>query len=121
MSDKEATIEELKTLMKEFTDERDWEKYHTPRSLAVSVSIEAAELLEQFQWNEGHEPTAKEVMEDPTKYTNVSEEIADVFLYLIEMCRVLNIDLSDAVRQKMEKNRKKYPVDLYKGEAYIEK
>ena len=119
MTDENTTIQELKNLMRDFVAEREWEKYHTPRSLAISISIEAAELLEIFQWNEGMEPTAEDIKTDDETYTRVKEEVADVFLYLVEICNILNIDLSSAVKDKMIKNRKKYPMELYKGRAKL--
>jgi len=120
MADEDTTLADLKSEMRRFVSERDWEKYHTPRSLAISVSIEAAELLELFQWHEGAEPTADEILSDPRLYDSVKDEIADVFLYLIEMCNILDIDLSEAVRIKLSKNREKYPAELYRGRARLD-
>ena len=121
MADDATTIMEIKELMREFVAERNWEMYHTPRSIAISIVIEAAELLEIFQWHEGKEPDVMDVKQDDRMYAHVKEEIADVFLYLVEMCNILDIDLSEAVKEKMEKNRKKYPAELYRGRARLDK
>ena len=92
-------ISELKKLVARFRDERDWKKYHTPKDLSLSISIEAAELLELFQWRDGH--CDKERLE---------EEMADVMIYLLSLADVADIDLGEAVIKKLEKNEEKYPL-----------
>ncbi len=104
----------LRQMMRDFVHERDWEKYHTPRNLAASVSVEAAELLELFQWLTPEE-AAQKSRTDPAFRQAVSEEIADVFMYLISLTNVLDIDLATTIHQKMQKNREKYPPHLFKG------
>ena len=89
----------------EFQAERDWKKFHTPENLAKSISIEAAELLEHFQW--GKEYYLEEV----------SEELADVLIYCIYMVDALDLDIREIILNKMEKNAIKYPVDKSKGNA----
>lgn len=91
--------------IRRFRDERDWKQFHDPKSLAASISIEAAELLELFQWMSGPEATrfAAENRE------RVSEEIADVAIYLFELADITGIDLAAAIDDKLAKNAQKYP------------
>ena len=91
-----------------FRSERNWEQYNTPKNIAVSVSIEAAELLEHFQWFENNPPTAKAKQE-------IAYEIADVAIYLSYLCNDLEIDLNQTVAEKIEINKKKYPADQCKA------
>src|SRR5215216_7435802 len=97
--------------IRKFRDDRDWKQFHDPKNLAASVCIEAAELLELFQWMSGAEATryAAENRE------RVSEEIADVAIYLIELADIAGIDLARAIEAKLEKNAVKYPVDKSRG------
>ncbi len=99
-------LDYLKKEIDKFVKERDWEKFHTPENLAKSISIEANELLECFQWdNEKFDLKA------------VKEELADVLNYCIQMANVLNLDISQIVLDKMELNKKKYPISKAKGNA----
>lgn len=95
---------ELCKRISNFNEERDWNKFHSPSNIAKSISIEAAELLECFQW-------------DNEKYDieHVKEELADVFNYCIQMSQVLHIDLIDIENTKIDKNELKYPVNKAKG------
>jgi NTP pyrophosphatase (non-canonical NTP hydrolase) len=97
-------LDQLKERIQKFNDDRDWNKFHTPSNLAKSISIEANELLECFQWND-------------TDYNldDVKEELADVMNYCIQMSQVLNLDLIDIINKKMDKTEKKYPVEKAKG------
>ena len=90
--------------IKQFNEEREWGKFHTPENLAKSISIEAGELLECFQWDS--ENYDKE---------EVCEELADVFTYCIQMAMKLNVDPEDIILKKLDKTRKKYPVEKAKG------
>ena len=94
-----------------FRHERDWVQFHSPRSLAISISVEAAELLEHFQWLKDDEPPS------PEKNEGVSEEIADIYIYLLLMAHDLGIDLIPSVLKKIEANRQKYPIDKAQGTA----
>ena len=111
MSDKQTTLNEIKELIDSFADERDWQQFHSPKNLSMSISIEAAELMEIFQWLSLEE--AKKVMESGEKRDDAVDEIADVIIYAFAFCIRNNIDISDAIRQKMKKNKaeneKKYP------------
>ena len=95
----EKLIEEIK----QFNEERDWDQFHSPENLAKSISIEAGELLECFQWNSDYN---KE---------EVCEELADVFTYCIQMAMKLNVNPEDIILNKLEKKKKKYPIDKAKG------
>lgn len=89
-----------------FSKDRDWNKYHTPANLAKSISIEANELLECFQWSN-----------DDYKIEHVREELADVIIYCIDMLYELGLDADEIVNNKMNQNEKKYPVDKARGNA----
>ncbi len=89
--------------IEEFNKERDWDQFHSPENLAKSISIEAGELLECFQWNNNYN---KE---------EVCEELADVFTYCIQMAMKLGVDPEEIILKKLEKTKKKYPVDKAKG------
>ena len=105
MEDKEVDrLESLSIRIKKFNEDRDWDQFHSPGNLAKSISIEAAELLECFQWND-------------TDYNrnDVIEELADVMNYCIQMSQVLEVDLIDIINAKMDVSEKKYPVDKAKG------
>jgi NTP pyrophosphatase (non-canonical NTP hydrolase) len=103
----------LRDVIREFTAERDWDQFHTPKNLAASISIEAGELLEQFQWLQSG--VASELGE--ARLTEVRHEMADVLVYLIRLADKLDIDLSSSVLEKLELNRAKYPADKVKGDA----
>jgi dCTP diphosphatase len=107
------TLIELRDAIRVFTQERDWDQFHTPKNLAASISIESGELLEQFQWLQ--KGAASELGE--VRLTEVRHEMADVLVYLIRLADKLDIDLASAVVEKLELNRAKYPVDKVKGDA----
>ncbi len=116
--DRTTSVEELICSVRDFVTEREWEKYHNPKDLAESISIEAAELLQLFQWVTPEE--SQHFQEEPPKTQRIKEELADVVLYCLGMANTLNIDLSSAIYDKIEQNKKKYPVDLYKGKAHLD-
>lgn len=107
-------MNEIKTIIakiKKFRDERDWMQFHDPKNMAISIIIEASELLENFQWK-----TKEEVQQYlKTNKNDVKEEIADIAMYLFELADNLGIDLIKAMEQKLEKNSKKYPIEKAKG------
>lgn len=105
-----ATIKEITEKIKKFNDERNWEPYHSPKNLAMSVAIEAAEVMEHFQWLTTEEARlyGKEHKEE------VGEEIADVAIYLFELARVLEINLDSTIAKKIQKNALKYPAQTQK-------
>ena len=87
-----------------FRDDRNWSQFHNPKDLAISISLEAAELLELFQWS-----NSDEVVEN--NYQELQDELADILIYCTLMADKLDIDLDEAVMKKLEKNEKKYPVE----------
>jgi NTP pyrophosphatase (non-canonical NTP hydrolase) len=113
MPDAIATLAELKEAFRQFVAERQWEKYHSPKNLAVGLAIETAELLEHFQWldNKASDDAAR----DPARRPAIVEEVADVACYLLALANVMQLDLADAITAKLEKNRRKYPADEFQG------
>ena len=101
--DDSATIQTLRKAIEEFVEERDWKQFHSPQDLAVSISIEAAELLEIFQW---------EIQKDmePDKLDHLKEELADIIIYSLSLANAVDLDVSTIVRDKMKKNERKYRV-----------
>ena len=108
MSDKATTIAELKQVMQRFVEEREWQRFHNPKSLSMSLAIEVGELMEHFQWITNDESVA--VRDDRDRVTEIAHEVADCLSYLLSIANALNIDLADAMRRKMVLNREKYPV-----------
>ena len=113
MSDTSVTIAELRRLVEEFVGRRDWHQFHSPKNLAMSLAIEAAELMEHFQWLTPEQSQA--VVGRPEQLREVGEELADVFCYGLALANVLGIDLAEALEAKMVKNGEKYPVQQYRG------
>jgi dCTP diphosphatase len=113
MADSSTTIADLRNVVRRFVDERDWRQFHSPKNLSMSLAIEAAELMEHFQWIEAAE--SRRVGDNPAKLAEVRDEMADVLCYLLAIANELNIDLSDAMREKMVKNAVKYPAELSRG------
>ena len=110
-TDKQTTVDELRQLMAQFVAERDWDQFHSPKNLAMALSIEASELMEHFQWLTTEQ---SKKIDDSVKH-EVGEELADVVCYAMSLANSLNIDVAAAVFQKMEKNRLKYPADKFRG------
>lgn len=98
-------LDELKKRIRRFNLDRDWDQFHSPENLAKSISIEAGELLECFQWGEEYN------IED------ITDEMADVFVYLLDLSNKLGVDLLEVTNNKMSKNEKKYPIEKAKGNA----
>ncbi|UPG86403.1 nucleotide pyrophosphohydrolase [Luteibacter aegosomatis] len=108
-------IEGLQVTLREFAEARAWDSFHNPKNLAMALSVEAGELVEIFQWLTDDE--AAVVSGNEALKHRVSEELADVMLYLVRLADKTNIDLELAVRQKLVKNAEKYPVDRVYGSA----
>lgn len=104
-------LDALRERLRGFVRERDWEQFHSPKNLAMAMIVEAAELVEHFQWMTEQESRAISA----EKRGQVSHEIADTFVYLLRMSDVLGIDLIDAAHAKMDLNAKKYPADKVRG------
>ncbi len=111
--DTTTTVADLKGLIEAFVAERQWEPFHDPKNLSASIAIEAAELMEHFQWLRSDQ--LDEVSRDPVKMQQVREELADIAAYLLSFASEMDIDVSSALEDKMKKNAKKYPADAYKG------
>ena len=103
----------LRNALRRFAAERDWGQFHTPKNLAIALSVEASELLEHFQWLTAEQSAAL----DDAALARVREEMADVLLYLVRLADVLGIDLVAAARDKMVLNAKKYPADKVRGSS----
>lgn len=116
-NDRNTVIKELIVAVQEFLKERSWEKYHNPKDLAESICIEAAELLQLFQWIKPEE--SEEFKRDQHKVGRIKGELADVVIYCLSMANTLNIDLTTAILEKIESNKKKYPSEHYKGKAHL--
>jgi NTP pyrophosphatase (non-canonical NTP hydrolase) len=106
MKDDETTVQQLKDLAKEFRDARGWEREFTPKNLSMSIAIEAAELMEHFQWNSYRKEHDQDVV----------DELADILAYCMQLAVVLNVDVANAYRDKLERAAKKYPVELFNPE-----
>ncbi len=105
------SIKELKDLAVSFRDARNWKQFHNPKDLAISISLEAAELLEIFQWS------GSDTGVDEKKRAKVKEELADVMLYALLMADVLDLDVSEIIKEKISVNNRKYPVEKAYGKA----
>lgn len=110
-----VTIADLQSTLREFADERAWHQFHTPKNLVMALAGEVGEVTELFQWLSPEQSRA--VMEDPTKAVQVRHELADVFGYLLRLADVLNVDLEEALKEKIDANAEKYPVHKAHGSA----
>jgi len=107
------SLEHIKTRLRDFAAERDWDQFHSPKNLAMALIVEAAELVEHFQWlTEEQSQTLP-----PDKLAEVEQEIADIQIYLIRLADKLGIDMEQAVSAKIELNEKKYPAEKVRGSA----
>ncbi len=112
MNDKNATIQELKDIIAAFTKERDWAQFHTPKNLSMSIAIEAAELMEKFQFvsNEESVVIAREHKQE------VAHELIDVLAYAMSFAHMCDIDIISTYKEKMKLNALKYPADISRGD-----
>lgn len=115
MNDANTSLQTLRDTVEAFVAERDWHQFHSPKNLSMALAIEAAELMEHFQWltidqsrDCGHVAQTK---------ADIGEEMADVLCYLLALANTLELDLSSTMLAKMEKNRAKYPADTFRGRA----
>lgn len=111
MSMEQDRLELLNQRLRAFVRERDWEQFHSPKNLAMAMIVEAAELVEHFQWMS--EQQSREL--DAERHEQVQQEIADTFIYLLRLADVLGVDLVAAAHAKMELNAQKYPVGKARG------
>jgi dCTP diphosphatase len=108
-----ATLDQLRQRIREFAFARQWENYHTPKNLAMALIVEAAELVERFQWLSPEESAQL----DPERHEQVRQEIADVLIYLTRLADLLDINLLEAAADKLEINARKYPLGQARGNA----
>jgi NTP pyrophosphatase (non-canonical NTP hydrolase) len=113
MHDDKTTVSELKALVANFVAVREWQKYHRPKNLAMSLAIEAAELMEHFQWVDHSQ--AEAMLANPDIRAEVAEEMADVLAFLLSLYNCMELDLAAALEAKMAKNEQKYPSDKVRG------
>ena len=109
----EDSLSAIANRLRTFRDEREWERFHTPRNLAMSIAIECGELLEHFQWV-SDDDIAAHVAE---RQQEVADELADVAIYVIQLADALGISLPDAIAKKIESNERRYPADAARGTA----
>ena len=110
--DDTTTVQDLKTVVEDFVEERDWAQFHSPKNLSMALAIEASELMDLFKWKtveEAQEEMKDKLLEDAT------DELADIIIYSIAFANRNGIDIAKAVTSKTEKNKAKYPADKFKG------
>jgi len=106
-------VEELKLMLREFAEERDWDQFHSPKNLAMALSVEVGEIVECFQWLTEEESRRL----DDEALSRVSKEIGDVLIYLVRLADKLEVDPVKAAKEKLDINREKYPKELVKGKS----
>jgi dCTP diphosphatase len=102
-----SDIEHLTTAIREFAQQRDWERFHTPKNLAMALSVEVAELVELFQWLTPEESTA--LVDTPEGRAAIEDEIADIAIYLLRLADVMCVDVEGVLRAKLERNQQRFP------------
>ncbi len=116
MKKPEITLQEIKTRIKQFVNERDWEQYHSPKNLSMSIAIEAAELMEHFQWltiEESHK-----LLKDKKKRIEIEDELADIAIYVLDFCNLFSIDIEKSIVRKLDKTARKYPARIVRGKIH---
>ena len=108
-------VKYIQNKLSDFAKKRDWEKFHSLKNLAISINIESSELLEIFQWDDNQEIDEK--LKKKQFKERISDEIADVLLYLLRFSQIANLDLEKICLKKIKKNAKKYPIKLSKGKS----
>lgn len=107
MNDNSTTINELRSLVQNFVSSRNWQPFQTPKNVAMSISIESAELMEKFQWIPDKD--TQKMIQDIDQLAGIKDELADVIIYCLDMANVCKIDISSAVKEKLQKNEIRYP------------
>jgi dCTP diphosphatase len=115
VNDADATLAELKKRVRDFRDRRQWERFHTPKNLSMAIAVEAAELMEQFQWLAPDE--SWELAKDEGGLEMMKEELADIIIYALSFANCLELDVTTAVVDKLAKNTEKYPETDYRGRS----
>lgn len=111
--DKQTSVFELREVVRQFVEERNWRQFHSPKNLSMSLAIEAAELMEHFQWLTVDE--SRKLADDDDRRPAIAEELADVISYALALANEMNIDVTTTLRDKMQKNAVKYPAEKYFG------
>jgi len=112
-TDTHTTVGVLRQAVADFVNDRDWRPFHTPKNLSMSIAIEAAELMERFQWLMPEE--ARAAVEDSTEQAAIADELADVIIYCLSLSNALDLDISSAVLSKLQTNESRYPADQFRG------
>jgi NTP pyrophosphatase (non-canonical NTP hydrolase) len=112
-TDTQTTVGALRQAVAAFVDARDWQPFHSPKNLSMSIAIEAAELMERFQWLTTEQ--ARAAVEDSDERAAVADELADIVIYCLSLSNALEIDISSAVQGKLKANEHRYPADEFRG------
>ena len=112
-TDAHTTVGALRQAVADFVDARDWQPFHSPKNLSMSIAIEAAELMERFQWLTIEEAWA--AVDDPAERAAVADELADIVIYCLSLSNALDLDVSAAVLGKLQTNEHRYPSDEFRG------
>lgn len=112
-TDANTTVGDLRRAVADFVKNRDWQPFHSPKNLAMSIAIEAAELMERFQWLTTDQ--AREAVEEAAECAAVAEELADVLIYCLSLSNALDLDVSAAVLGKLQTNEVRFPADEFRG------
>jgi dCTP diphosphatase len=112
-TDAQTTVGALRQAVAAFVDAREWQPFHTAKNLSMSIAIEAAELMERFQWLTTEE--AQEAVADPRERAAITDELADIIIYCLSLSNALDLDVSSAVLGKLQTNEHRYPADEFRG------
>jgi len=116
MKQTKAGLPEIKDKIRKFVRERDWEKFHSPKNLSMSIAIEAAELMEHFQWLTIAQ--SKKLLRNKASRVEIEDELADIAVYVLDFCNLFDIDIEKSIINKLEKNAIKYPASKVKGKMH---
>ncbi len=116
MLNSKTSLENIQSKIKRFVKKRDWEQYHSPKNLSMSIAIEAAELMEHFQWLTIEQ--SKKLLKNKTKREEIEDELADIAIFILDFCNMFNIDIETSIVRKLNKSAKKYPATIVKGKAH---
>jgi dCTP diphosphatase len=115
MDDRETTVADLKQMVREFRDRREWKQFHTPKNLSMAIAVEAAELMEEFLWLDSDEELR--LAEDSSRLEQLGAELADILIYALSFANSLGLDVTTAVSRKLARNEQKYPESEYRGKS----
>lgn len=117
MNDAETKLQEIKEMLREFAEARDWGEYHTPKDLSIAIATEAAEIMDHFRFRNGKD--LEEYLASGTNKKELSHEMADVFSFLLRLADELEVDLAAAVKEKMDINERRFPVETSGGSGWM--